>query len=84
MLLATQEVILSGNINFTLYEDGDLTLRFRADSWPLKLTDVDATRLSQALETMLRKAIQQQQEDGTFFISRPPTLELRTPLANRS
>lgn len=72
-----REVILSGNINFTLYEDGDLTLRFRADSWPLKLTDGDATRLSQALGGMLRNVIRQQLEDGTFFISRPPTLELR-------
>ena len=82
MSMDSREVILSGNISFTLYEDGDLTSRFRADSWPLKLTDVDATRLSRELETMLRSAIQQQQGDGTFFICRPPTLELKTNVVN--
>lgn len=78
------EVILSGNIAFTLYEDGDLTLRFRADTWPLKLTDADATRLSSVLGGMLRSVIQQQKSDGTFFISRPPTLELKMNMVNPS
>jgi hypothetical protein len=77
-----REVILSGSIDFTLLEDGGLTLRFRHENWPSKLTEGDAIKLSQALGTMLRSTIRQLNSDGSFFISRPPTLEARIKLVN--
>lgn len=76
----TPGVISSGNLDFTLHDDGDLTLRFRPGEWPSKLTDEDATKLSLVLETTLRNAIRRSREGGKSSTCLPPMFELKIPM----
>jgi len=73
-----REAILRGSIDFTLYDDGDLTSRFLPEKWPWKLTEEDATKLSQALGQMLKNQILRVNLAGLFYTSPRPILEAKT------
>lgn len=74
----TPILTLPVSIDFTLSADGDLTSRFLPEKWPWKLTEEDATKLSQALGQMLKNQILRVNLAGLFYTSPRPILEAKT------